>query len=92
MNVPVPHGLHSWPPVSFWNDPGLHEEQKAELFLFLVEYPDGHSTHDTTGLNSKVERKFHLTLENSYGVLLWCTAVDVGKKEKINTKIIFTFS
>ena len=92
MNVPSLHFLHSCPPVSFWNDPGLHEEQNAELFLFLVEYPDGHSKHDTAGLKSNMGRTFHLTLENCYGVLLWCTVVDVGKKEKINTKIIFTFS
>jgi len=53
MNVPSLHFLHSCPPVSFWNAPGLQEEQKAEVFLFLVENPDGHLSHVSVGQEEK---------------------------------------
>ena len=54
MNVPSLHFLHSCPPVSFWNAPGLQEEQKAEVFLFLVENPDGHLSHVSVASGRKV--------------------------------------
>jgi len=53
MKVPSLHFLHSLPLFSFWYEPGLQEEQKAELVLFLVENPDGHSTHVSGGLGRK---------------------------------------
>ena len=57
MYVPTVHFLHSCPPVSFWNNPGLQEEQKAEVFLFLVENPDGHSTHVSGEVGGKVVKQ-----------------------------------